>query len=172
MTGTYGSPKVLTYAGTYDGPGNVTVGNYCSIANEVVFNAGGEHHTQWVTTSPLTCMYQGAPAPAEFARPIDIVVGSDVWIGYRVLILGGVTIGHGAVIGAGAVVRKDVPPFAIVGGVPARVIRYRFDPEQIAALLEIRWWDWPEDKVLRYKKLLFSPDVDGFIAAAREGRHG
>jgi hypothetical protein len=80
-----------------------------------------------------------------------------------------VTIGHGAVIGAGAVVRKDVPPFAVVGGVPAHVIHYRFAPEQIAALLEIRWWDWPEDKVLRYAKLLCCPDVDGFIAAAKAG---
>jgi acetyltransferase-like isoleucine patch superfamily enzyme len=165
MTGTYGTPLILTYAG----PGKVTIGNYCSIADEVVFHAGGEHHPKWVTTSPLTYT---PGAPVVWARPVDISIGSDVWIGYRALILGGVTIGHGAVIGAGAVVRKDVPPFAVVGGVPARVNHYRFAPEQIAALLEIRWWDWPEDKVLRYAKLLCSPDVDGFIAAAREARYG
>ena len=78
-----------------------------------------------------------------------IRIGSDVWIGSRAIILSGITIGNGAVIGAGAIVTRDVPPYAIVAGNPARLIRYRFPPETIAALEEIAWWDWPADKVER-----------------------
>lgn len=77
----------------------------------------------------------------------DIVIGNDVWIGYEAVILAGVTIGDGAVIGARAVVAKDVPPYTIVGGVPAKPIRKRFPEEIIAALLELRWWDWPRERI-------------------------
>ncbi len=79
----------------------------------------------------------------------DIVIGSDVWIGYEAVILSGVTIGDGAVIGARAVVTKDVPPYTIVGGVPARPIRKRFNDSTIAALLRLRWWDWPRERIAR-----------------------
>lgn len=77
----------------------------------------------------------------------DIVIGNDVWIGYEAVILAGVTVGDGAVIGARAVVTKDVPPYTIVGGVPAKPIRKRFSEDLIAALLELRWWDWPEERL-------------------------
>ena len=80
----------------------------------------------------------------------DIVVGNDVWIGYEAVILSGVTIGDGAIIGARAVVTKDVPPYTIVAGVPARPIRKRFDEETIARLEQLRWWDWPEDEIRRH----------------------
>ena len=79
----------------------------------------------------------------------DIVVGNDVWIGYEAVILSGVTIGDGAIIGARAVVTKDVLPYTIVAGVPARPIRKRFDEETIARLEQLRWWDWPEDEIRR-----------------------
>lgn len=79
----------------------------------------------------------------------DIVVGNDVWIGYEAVILAGVTIGDGAVIGARAVVTGDVPPYTIVGGVPARPIRKRFSEETISALLALRWWDWPREQIAR-----------------------
>lgn len=77
----------------------------------------------------------------------DIVVGNDVWIGYEAVILSGVTIGDGAVIGARAVVTKDVPPYTIVGGVPAKPIKKRFSEENIKKLQSIRWWDWPKEKI-------------------------
>lgn len=79
----------------------------------------------------------------------DIVIGNDVWIGYEAVILAGVTIGDGAVIGARAVVTKDVPPYTIVGGVPARPIKKRFSDRTIADLLEIKWWDWPRERIAR-----------------------
>lgn len=77
----------------------------------------------------------------------DIVIGNDVWIGYEAVILAGVTIGDGAVIGSRAVVTKDVPPYTIVGGVPARTIRRRFDEDIVEELLRLRWWDWPEEVI-------------------------
>ena len=77
------------------------------------------------------------------------MIGNDVWIGYEAVILAGVTIGDGAIIGTRAVVTRDVPPYTIVGGVPARVIRRRFSQETIAALLRLRWWDWPRERIAR-----------------------
>ena len=80
----------------------------------------------------------------------DIVIGNDVWIGYEAVVMAGVTIGDGAVIGARAVVTRDVPPYTIVGGVPAKEIRKRFPDETIGKFLKLRWWDWPEEKIQRY----------------------
>ncbi len=85
--------------------------------------------------------------PTAWDNKGDIVVGNDVWIGYEAVILAGVTIGDGAIIGARAVVTRDVPPYTIVGGVPAKPIRKRFDEDTIARLLELRWWDWPEERI-------------------------
>ena len=80
----------------------------------------------------------------------DIVIGNDVWIGYEAVILAGVTIGDGAVIGARAVVTKDIPPYTIVGGVPAKPIRKRFTQETIDLLLNIKWWNWPEERIRQH----------------------
>ena len=80
----------------------------------------------------------------------DIIIGNDVWIGYEAVILSGVTIGDGAIIGTRAVVTKDVPPYTIVGGVPAKTIRKRFSDATIAALLQINWWDWPEEIIKQH----------------------
>ena len=80
----------------------------------------------------------------------DIVIGNDVWIGYEAVILAGVTIGDGAVIGARAVVTKDIPPYTIVGGVPAKPIRKRFTQETIDLLLKIKWWNWPEERIRQH----------------------
>lgn len=133
---------------------NVRIGRYCSIAPQV-YIAPGEHSVKDATTHPL--MYDpfwrrqlGIEEKPEYRTHMEsddrvTVVGSDVWIGYRAIVLRGVTIGDGAVVAAGAVVTKDVPPYAIVGGVPARVIRYRFSEEKIQALRESRWWDGPPD---------------------------
>ena len=93
----------------------------------------------------------------------DITVGSDVWIGAKSTIMSGIKINDGAVVGAGSVVTKDVPPFAIVGGNPAQIIKFRFSPEQIIDLMNIKWWDWDEDKIKKEAMSLWSPNIDEFI---------
>ena len=112
----------------------LTIGSYCSIGPNVRFLLGGEHKTTALSTFPLKVTRFGAGKEA-FAKG-DITVGDDVWFGASTLICSGVTIGQGAVIGAGAVVTKDVPPYAIVGGNPARIIKYRFDDALIARLIK------------------------------------
>jgi len=129
------------------------IGKFCSIAcgAKFLFNSAN-HALGSLSTYPFPIFFEewGLPVediPAAWDNRGDIVVGSDVWIGYEAVILSGVTIGDGAVIGTRAVVTRDVPPYTIVGGVPARPIRKRFDEETIARLLELRWWDWPEERI-------------------------
>jgi len=120
------------------------IGDFCSIANYVAIG-GGQHPIDWVGTSPV--FYQGRDSVKKkfsaFPRsaPKRVIIGSDVWIGYRAVILQGISIGHGAVIGAGAVVTRDVEPYSIVAGLPARHLRFRFDDELRAALLASQWWE-------------------------------
>lgn len=90
----------------------------------------------------------------------DIVIGNDVWIGYEAVIMAGVTIGDGAIIGTRAVVTKDVPPYTIVGGVPARQIRKRFSEDMIAYLLDLKWWDWPIEKISEKIEFIKSADLE------------
>jgi acetyltransferase-like isoleucine patch superfamily enzyme len=149
---------------------HLTIGNYCSLAEDSYIIVGGGHPTSTVTTYPHRILW-GMEGAGEDGFPVpkgDSFIGSDVYLNHGVVVHGGVRIGHGAVIGSGAVVTKDVPDYAIVAGVPARVIRYRFAPEQIEALLDICWWDWPEDEVRAAVPWLASEDIDGFITYARE----
>jgi acetyltransferase-like isoleucine patch superfamily enzyme len=152
------------------GPGDratLRIGAYTSIAEGVEFALGGNHRTDWVSSYPFRVRF-GLQAAYEDGHPRpeqDIVVGSDVWLGHDALVLPGAVIGDGAVIGARAVVAKEVRPYAIVVGSPAREVRRRFDDEQVRALLRIRWWEWPDDVVLDRVAQLSSGDVDGFIAA-------
>lgn len=161
---TYGRPRVLLYPGD---TGRVAVGTYCSIANDVEFIPGGIHPTDWVSTYPHR-IRQGLPGAFTDGCPSskgDILVGHDVWIGAGAKILSGVRIGHGSVVGAYAVVARDVRPYAVVVGSPAREVRRRFTDEQVDALLRIAWWDWPAEEVGERAALLSSSDVDSFIRA-------
>lgn len=96
-------------------------------------------------------------------RKGDIIIGNDVWIGYEAVIMSGVTIGDGAIIGARSVVTKDIPPYTIVGGVPARQIRRRFSEETIAALLELKWWNWPREKIARKIEAIKNGDMKALV---------
>jgi len=158
-----GDPRVVVYYG--DAPHQVHIGAYCSLAQDVQFVVGGNHHPEWVSTFPFRAAF-GLPGAFEDGQPASrgpITVGNDVWIGLGALILSGVTIGDGAVIAAHSVVTKDVRPYAIVGGNPAREIRRRFDDETVKALLACRWWDWPEEELTSIVDLISGPDVDALL---------
>lgn len=149
----------------------VTVGAFCSFADGVLIFGGGEHRSDWVTTHPLRIAFN-SPGAGTDGHPHTkgaTTIGNDVWIGHGAMILSGVTVGDGACIGAGAVVARDVPPYSIVAGNPARVVRQRFSEEQIAGLLDICWWNWPVVRIKQHESLLCSGDIDAFIAAARSG---
>ena len=154
--------------GRYSYVGNDTdvecadIGQFCSISDHCRIGMGG-HTLSHISSCPLFtqringCQEQWVDQDIHAVEEKRAVLGNDVWGGSHVLINGGVTVGHGAVIGAGAVVVKDVPPYAIVGGVPAKVIRYRFSPEIIEKLLELQWWNLP-DETLKDHIALFQQD--------------
>jgi virginiamycin A acetyltransferase len=137
---------------------NVTVGKFCSIAEDVVVMAGGEHNLNSVSTSPY---FDSLTKSKRINSKGNVTIKNDVWIGHGAIILSGVTIGNGAVVAAGAVVSKEVPPYAIVAGVPAKILRYRFDESIICSLQNISWWDWDE-KLLKKRAADFS-DVKVFV---------
>ncbi|OYW75836.1 MAG: hypothetical protein B7Z37_11635 [Verrucomicrobia bacterium 12-59-8] len=139
------------------------VGSFCSIAPAVRFVFGKHHQIEGPTTFPVR-EYVRNHWDKDSWEHESIRVGHDVWIASNSLILSGVTIGHGAVIGAGSVVVRDIPPFAVAAGVPARVLRWRMPAEQQAKMLEIAWWAWPDEKILANEDLLYG-DLDAFIAA-------
>lgn len=140
----------------------VVIGKFCGIAQGVKF-VFGEHSMNAVSTFPFkaVCFKEG-----EYADSIskgDILIGNDVWIGVNATILSGVRVGDGAVIAAGAVVNKDVAPYSVVGGVPARHIKHRLKEDQIQDLLDIKWWDWPLDKIKDNRELFYG-DPAAFIS--------
>jgi acetyltransferase-like isoleucine patch superfamily enzyme len=160
-TGTYGCPDVLAL-----GDNGLRIGRYCSIAKQVSILLNGGHRLDWVTTYPFPAFWpEAAEHTGHVAKKGDVVIGNDVWIGQGATILSGVTIGNGAVVAAGSVVTRDIPAYAITGGNPARVIRFRFPEEQIVALQRIAWWDWPRPKIVQALPLLLATDIAGFIAA-------
>ncbi|MBM3129718.1 MAG: CatB-related O-acetyltransferase [Chloroflexi bacterium] len=146
------------------------IGAFCSIAKGVTVLLGGEHHTEWITTFPFPALWRAARAiPGHPKTKGDVIIGNDVWIGQDALILSGVTIGDGAVIAARAVITKNVEPYTIVGGNPARIIRKRFADDVIAQLIKIKWWEWSDAEIERNLPLLLSPDVDALIRYAETG---
>ncbi len=129
----YGAIDVMSY----NPDAHLYIGNFCSISEEVKFLLGAEHNLRTISTYPFKAQIQRKEG--EALTKGDIIIGDDVMIGFRTVILSGVHIGQGAVIAAGAVVASDVPPYAIAGGVPARIISYRFSNEIIDKLLAIKW---------------------------------
>lgn len=145
------------------------IGAFTSIANGVVIG-GARHPMEWVGMSPV--FYAGRDSvKAKFAQhhlppPPETHVGNDVWIGRSAIVLSGVMIGNGAVVGAGAIVTKDVPPYAIVAGNPARIIRYRFPAPIIQKLEGIQWWNFSDERLLALG--IYFNDLEGFLVAVRE----
>jgi acetyltransferase-like isoleucine patch superfamily enzyme len=162
---TYGKPTVECF---WENLATLKIGKYCSIAGDVVIFLGGEHRSDWVTTYPFNVLeptaksIQGHP----WSRG-DVNIGNDVWIGTGAFIRSGVTIGSGAIIGAKSVVTKNVEAYEIVAGNPARTIRKRFSDKIIQELLEISWWDWPEEKVRAEISFLLSNNIEDFIRRNR-----
>jgi len=143
----YGVPEILISKGA-----TVTIGKFCSIAPGVHISASSGHRTDWVSTYPFALLNNWFPAAAgreDEARKLkgDIHIGHDVWIGRNALILPGVTLGHGAIIAANTVVTKNVPAYHLMAGNPGIVKRARFPLPEIAALLDLKWWDWPIEKI-------------------------
>ncbi|MGB3844255.1 MAG: type B chloramphenicol O-acetyltransferase [Sphingopyxis sp.] len=160
-----------------EGADQLIIGSFCSIGSGAVFIMAGNqgHRNEWISTFPFFWMPEVAAfagAQNGYLPAGDTVVGHDVWIGSEAVVMPGVRIGDGAVIGTRAVVTRDVEPYTIVGGNPAAPIRKRFDDRRIALLLEMGWWDWPEERLRNAMPLLTSGDVDALHALWISGRTG
>lgn len=148
---------------------HIYLGKYNSIGRDCNFFLHANHRVDWITTSsqlwgPVTP--EIADMHMNMGHPTckgDIIVENDVWIGAKSTIMSGVKIGNGAVVGSCSVVTKNVPPFAIVAGNPAKVVKYRFSDDQISSLLKISWWDWSEEKIRQNGMKLWSGDINKFI---------
>ena len=151
-----------SFCGYYCEINNAEIGSFCSISNHVIIG-GGMHPINWASTSPV--FYKGRDSVktkfSEFERENEkrTIIGNDVWIGARVMLKQGVTIGNGAIIGMGSVVTKDVAPYSIVAGCPAKEIRKRFDPLIIERMLLSEWWKMPEEKLKNAAKFIKNPEV-------------
>jgi chloramphenicol O-acetyltransferase type B len=148
------------------GVDKLIIGKYCSIGSGAVFMMAGNqgHRMNWVSTFPF--YFQAnifKTSNNAYKKCGDTVIGDDVWIGSEAMIMAGVHIGSGAVIAARSVVTKDVAPYTIVGGNPAKVIKKRFDAETIEKLLKLKWWDWTEDKVKDAMPLICSEDIQSLL---------
>lgn len=148
---------------------HILIGHFCSLAGKIYFLIGGNHNYKNVSTFPFdvyTFILEDGRIvhPLPYRRPnhFQIIIGHDVWIGHGATIMGGVKIGNGAVIGAKAVVAKDIPPYAIAVGNPARVIKYRFDEETVKKFLAVKWWNWDAKKIADNLPLM--TDVEKFLA--------
>ena len=163
--GTYGKPSIQAWEGNcLDNDTKCYIGKFCSIGNNTTVYLGGEHRSDWVTTYPFPAF---VPKYNEInghrTTKGDVKIGNDVWLGENVTILSGVTIGDGAVIGNGALVTRDVPAYGVVGGNPAKLIKYRFDELTIKRLLELKWWDWDLHKIEKAIPDLLTDNIEKFL---------
>ena len=166
---TYGTEHIAVFSGNRSNQ-NLWIGNFCSIAHGLKLYLAEHHHLDWTTTYPFGIIntnvfntFRHHDHQHRLKNDGNIRIGNDVWLCGNVTIMAGVTIGDGAIIANNSHVVKDVPPYAMVGGNPARLIRYRFTPVQITNLLKIKWWYWGDDKINENLPLLCQPDIDQFI---------
>lgn len=169
---TYGTQNIDVY---YWGEGtHVEIGAFCSMSGYILLYLGGNHRTDWATTFPFGHTsketFTSVSGKGHPTTKGNVIIGNDVWIGTSVTIMSGVKIGDGACIATNSVVTKDVPPYTIVGGNPAKIIKQRFTDAQIAALLELQWWELDDKTINEIAPLLCSPDVDALISRLREIR--
>lgn len=142
------------------------IGKFCSIACGAKFLFNSANHTlSSLSSYPFPLFFEEwgldkQNVTASWDNKGDIIIGNDVWIGYEAVLMAGVTIGDGAVIGARAVVTKDIPPYTIAGGIPARPIKRRYSKETIAALSSLKWWDWPEERIAQNLDAIQSGQLD------------
>jgi chloramphenicol O-acetyltransferase type B len=133
---------------------------------------GGHHHTDWISSYPFSAFLEGVePVPDTGFSKGNVIIGSDVWLCANAVILSGVTIGHGAVVANSAVVTKDVEPYSVVGGNPAKHIGYRFNEGTRQRLLASAWWDWDESEVRKIYSLLSSDRMDDFWRYLQSRNH-
>ena len=165
---TYGKPNIHWR----NNDAKLVVGNFCSIATNVNIYLGGNHRHDWVTTFPFghinQNIFNGFNGTGHPGTKGDVIIGNDVWIGSNVTIMSGLNIGDGAVIANNSHIIKNIDPYCLVGGNPAKFIKYRFTPEQIEKLLEIKWWHWDDAKINKFTPLLCNTNIDDFIKSAFE----
>lgn len=163
--GTYGLPLIHDTHG-----GNILeIGSFCSIASGVQIFLGNMHRTDWVSSYPFPAFFEEARHIPDYeVSRGKVVIGHDVWLCADCTILSGVTIGNGAVVASGAIVTRDVEPYAVVAGNPARTIKFRFDERVRSELLMAAWWDWPITEILSVVEILCSDRVEDLLKYARE----
>lgn len=147
------------------------IGAYCSIASNVQIFLGGQHKTNWVSNYPFPFFFE---MNNEYRQKYidggsrgDVIIGSDVWLCANCIILSGVTIGHGAVVANGAVISRDVPPYAVMAGNPAKQIKWRFDEPTRNSLVESAWWEWPETEIINNLEKICSNNLTNFLHYAK-----
>ncbi|MFB8238411.1 CatB-related O-acetyltransferase [Kitasatospora purpeofusca] len=155
------------------GPERLVIGKYCALGTGVRFIMNGANHrTDGPSTFPFPIMGGSWAAHFDLLADLpnrgDTVVGSDVWFGNGVTVMPGVRIGHGAIVATGSVVTADVPDYAVVGGNPARVIRRRYEEDDVARLVAVAWWDWPAEHITAHVRTIMSGTVEELEAVAPE----
>jgi acetyltransferase-like isoleucine patch superfamily enzyme len=161
---TYGIENIKVMGDISD----IYLGNFCSIAGNVTIFTGANHNIDWITTYPfghinkdVFNMFNGQGHPQSRG---DVIIDNDVWIGWGVTIMSGVHIGNGSVVGANSHVVSDVKPYSVVGGNPAQRYYFRFEEEIIQKLLELRWWDWDDEKINEMTPILCSGDYEKILS--------
>lgn len=162
---TYGTQYITIHS--WNEGFNVYIGSFCSIASNIKIYLGGNHRHDWVTTFPFGVIEKSIFTKYDGEGVVksngDVIIGNDVWIGSNVTIMSGVTIGDGSVIANNSHVVKSCEPYSIIGGNPAKLIKYRFEDEVLKSLLRIKWWDWSDTMINDNLPLLCSNNIQEFI---------